>query len=273
MNGFGLGLRAQHIDYILSNNPPVDWFEILSENYFARGGKTLYLLDQIVELYPVVMHGVSLNIGSVDPINFEYLDKLKKLKKRVKAQWISDHFCWTGVNNLNSHDLLPLPHTDEVIKHVVNRLKIVQDYLGCEILLENPSTYMKFTESTYTEYECLSIISREADCYILLDINNIYVSASNLNFSPEEYLLNMPKNKIKQIHLAGHSKDEDIIIDTHDSSVQNSVWDLYAFAIEHFGFIPTMIERDDKIPEFTELLLELQMARDICQNVKERSHA
>jgi uncharacterized protein (UPF0276 family) len=267
--GFGLGLRPDHYEIILETQPPLDWFEILTENYLVPGGKPLYFLDLIRANYPLVMHGVSLSIGSSDPIDMNYLKEVKALADRVQPAWMSDHLCWTGVNGLNMHDLLPLPYTEATIAHVVSHITQVQEYLGRQILIENVSSYLTYTQSEMTEWEFLAEIAKRADCYILLDVNNIYVSSFNHDFDPHEYLRGMPKNRIQQIHLAGHSNHGDYIIDTHDAPVIPAVWDLYADTIKHFGLVSTMIERDDNIPELPELLEEVDHARRIVNDILE----
>lgn len=268
--GFGLGLRTQHYEDILSANPAVDWFEIITENYLVPGGKPHYYLDQIRERYPVVMHGVSLSIGSVDPLNMDYLKQLKTLTQRINPAWISDHLCWTGVNGLNTHDLLPLPYTQETIHHVASRLRQVQDYLGQPILIENASSYLTYKQSEMTEWAFLIEIVKQSDCYILLDVNNVYVSSVNHGFNPVDYLRSLPAERVIQIHLAGHSNQNGYIIDTHDMPVSQEVWDLYAEAIQYLGPVSTMIERDDNIPPLAELLSEMEHARQITNHM---SHA
>lgn len=267
MLGFGLGLRAPHYKTILDTLPPVDWFEIISENFLIPGGKPFYFLDQIRMHYPIVMHGVSLSIGSCDPLNWQYLKQLKQLIERVQPVWVSDHLCWTGIQHFNMHDLLPLVYTEEMIKHVVERVKQVQDFLGRELVLENVSSYVTFTESTLTEWAFLSAIAEEANCKILLDINNVYVSAFNHGFDPLTFLEGIPMHKIKQFHLAGHTHQDDYIIDTHDASITHSVWTLYTAALKRFGHIPTSIERDDNIPPLEELLMELEKAKTISNTI------
>jgi uncharacterized protein (UPF0276 family) len=267
--GFGVGLRPEHYTSILDDRPPVDWFEVLSENYMVPGGRPLHFLDRVREHYPVVMHGVSLSIGSTDPLDQEYLAGLKDLAQRIDPVWISDHLCWTGVDGINLHDLMPLPYTEEALRHVVERISRVQDYLGCRILIENVSTYVTYRESQLTEWEFLSNVAREADCLLLLDINNIYVSACNHGFDPREYLSAVPGDRVYQHHLAGHCKQGDIIIDTHDSPVISPVWDLYREAVKRFGSVSVMIERDDDMPPFADLLEELQQARAIHDSVLE----
>lgn len=263
--GFGLGLRTEHYNAILASKPDVDWFEALSENYMIPGGKPLDFLTKIRENYPVVMHGVSLSIGSTAPIDKNYLRELRKLANRVEPAWISDHLCWTGVHGQNMHDLLPLPYTEEAAKHVAERVKIVQDFLGRQILLENVSSYASYIDSSMTEWEFISQISNEADCLLLLDVNNIYVSSYNHNFDAKAFIDGVPAQRVQQIHLAGHQNNGDYIIDTHDAPVIDPVWDLYAQALSRFGPVSTMIERDDHIPELEILVQELQIARDIAK--------
>jgi uncharacterized protein len=265
--GFGLGLRGQHYAAILENRPAVDWFEAITEDYLVPGGKPLYYLRHIRESYPLVMHGVSLSIGSCDPLNFEYLAKVKALAASIQPAWISDHLCWTGINGLNMHDLLPLPYTEEALKHVVDRVKQVQDFLGRQILLENVSSYIEYQASMLPEWDFLATVAEQADCFILLDINNIYVSAVNHQFDPLEYLNAISPHRVRQFHLAGHDNCQDYIIDTHDAPIIDAVWSLYAAALRRFGKVSTLIERDDNIPELPELLLELQQAKKIAETV------
>ena len=265
--GYGLGLRKEHYETILAERPPIDWFEIISENYMVAGGKPLYYLDRIREHYPLVMHGVSLSIGGTDPLDRDYLMRLKALANRVEPAWISDHLCWTGINGTNLHDLMPLPYTPETIRHVAERVSHVQDYLGRQILLENVSSYVTYTASELTEWEFLCEIAEIADCLILLDVNNIYVSAFNHNFDPHAYLAGIPVERVRQFHLAGHTCQQDLIIDTHDQPIVDPVWDLYAAAVRRFGHVSTMIERDDNIPPLSELLDELEQARRIAEDI------
>ncbi|MCU7941388.1 MAG: DUF692 domain-containing protein [Candidatus Thiodiazotropha sp. (ex Cardiolucina cf. quadrata)] len=261
--GYGLGLRRQHYDDVLESRPDVDWFEIISENYMVDGGKPLHYLSRIRELYPMVMHGVSMSIGSIEPLDYTYLKKLKELIERVEPEWVSDHLCWTGVNKLNLHDLLPLPYTEEALDHVVERITRVQDYLGRQMLLENVSSYISYSESQLSEWEFLREVVERADCLVLLDINNIYVSAYNHNFDPSDFVRAMPSERIYQIHLAGHTQEENLIIDTHDHPIADPVYELYAEAIQRFGRVSTMIERDDNIPPLADLLRELDRVRRI----------
>lgn len=264
--GFGLGLRPTHYQEILSGDAvlDVDWFEIISENYMIPGGRPLHHLDRVRERYPIAMHGVSLSIGSTDPLNPEYLKNLKSLAARVEPAWISDHLCWTGAHGTNLHDLLPLPYTDEAVRHVVERVQRVQDVLGRRILLENVSSYIRYKQSEMAEWEFLAEIVERADCRILLDINNIYVSSFNHDFDPLDYLRGIPVERVQQFHLAGHSNMGTHIIDTHDEPVVDPVWDLYAQAVRRFGEVSAMIERDDNIPPLTELLAELAHARRVA---------
>jgi uncharacterized protein (UPF0276 family) len=267
--GYGLGLRPDHYETILESVPNLDWFEIITENYLIPGGKPLYYLDRIREHYPMVMHGVSLSIGSTDPLDFEYLKDVKKLAERIEPVWISDHLCWTGVNGLNMHDLLPLPYTLPTIEYVVSQINQVQDFLGRRILIENVSSYLTYKQSEMTEWEFLSEIANRADCHLLFDVNNVYVSSVNHGFNPIDYLNGIPQHRVMQIHLAGHSNHDNYIIDTHDAPVIKPVWDLYAETIKCFGSVSTMIERDDNIPELSELLLEVEQARSISKSVLE----
>ncbi len=262
--GFGLGLRTDHYEAILETRPEVDWFEIISENYMVPGGKPLHFLDRIRGRYPLVMHGVSLSIGSTDPLNRDYLRQLKQLADRVNPAWMSDHLCWTGVHGKNMHDLLPLPYTEEAIRHVAARVREVQDFLGRRILLENVSSYVTYRQSAMTEWEFLNAVVEQADCLILLDVNNIYVSSFNHGFDPLDYLNAVPVERVQQFHLAGHRNMETHIIDTHDEPVVDPVWELYRAAVQRFGRVSTMIERDDNIPPLEEILAELDHARRIA---------
>jgi uncharacterized protein (UPF0276 family) len=248
--GFGIGLRSVHFDHILKNNPPIDWFEVLSENYLDTGGRPLHVLDQVAERYPVVLHGVSLSVGSTDPVNFDYLGKLKGLAKRIKAHWISDHLCWTGVTGLNTHDLLPMPYTDQALRHTIERVKIIQDFLERPIALENASTYLEFAASTWAESEFLATIAEEADCGILLDVNNVYVSSFNHGFDPNLYIDRIPPDRVVQMHLAGHTNKGTHILDTHSDYVIETVWKLYRYAHRRLGGVATLLEWDANIPEF-----------------------
>jgi len=262
--GFGLGLRTEHYQHVLEHKPDIDWFEILSENYMVPGGKPLANLDRIRADYPMVMHGVSLSIGSTDPLNKDYLKDLKELAKRVEPHWLSDHLCWTSVDHTNSHDLLPLPYNESTINHISERIQQVQEYLGRQILIENLSSYVTYNESEMHEWEFLNEIARRSDCLILLDINNIFVSAHNHKFDPNNYLQGIDIDRVMQFHLAGHSYSGEMIIDTHDHAVCDPVWQLYTDALKRFGAVSTMIERDDDIPAFADLRNELMIAEKIA---------
>ncbi|HEY5102461.1 MAG TPA: DUF692 domain-containing protein, partial [Steroidobacteraceae bacterium] len=246
--GFGLGLRVEHYETILDERPAVDWFEALTENYLVPGGKPLHNLARIREHYPMVLHGVSMSIGTAQPLDRDYLEQVKALAQRIEPAWISDHLCWTGVAGKNLHDLMPLPYTDEALKHVVQRVRTVQDILGRRLLLENVSSYVTFRDSRMSEWEFLRAVAQEADCLILLDINNIYVSSINHEFDAREYLGAIPVERVQQIHLAGHQNHGDYLIDSHDHPVPDPVWALYADAVRRFGHVATMIERDANIP-------------------------
>ncbi len=269
--GFGLGLRAEHYQDVLDRKPDnVDWFEIISENYMVDGGKPLYFLDAIRRDYPMVMHGVSLSLGSTDPLDFDYLGKLKALIERVEPHWFSDHLCWTGVDQRNMHDLLPLPYTEEAIEHVAERIMRVQDFIGRQMLIENRSSYITYRDDAMPEWEFLSAIARRADCYLLLDVNNIYVSSFNHGFDPAEYLDGIDPARVWQHHLAGHSHEGNLIIDTHDHDVIDPVWSLYEETARRLGPVSTMIERDGNIPPLDSLLAELDHARAIATPFYER---
>lgn len=262
--GFGLGLRPPHYHAILDTRPAVDWFEILSENYLVPGGKPLHFLDRIRADYPMAMHGVSLSIGSTDDLDFDYLRDLKALAERVEPAWISDHLCWTGVHGGNTHDLLPLPYTEETARHVAARVSVVQEFLGRRILLENVSSYASYADSSLSEWEFITLVSELADCLLLLDVNNIYVSAYNHGFDARAFIDGVPAHRVQQIHLAGHHNHGDYIIDTHDAPIIDPVWELYDYALARLGPVSSMIERDDHIPELAELVDELAIARRLA---------
>ena len=264
--GYGLGLRKEHYDTVLVEHPAVDWFEIISENYMVEGGKPLDYLTRIREHYPMVMHGVSMSVGSTEPLDFGYLKQLKALIQRMEPEWFSDHLCWTGVNGVNLHDLMPLPYTEEAVEHVADRVSQVQDYLGRQMLLENVSSYVSYSDSQMSEWEFLREVAERADCLILLDINNIYVSAFNHSFDPYTYLYAIPGERVYQFHLAGHTHEDNLIIDTHDHPIADPVFELYAAAVQRFGRVSTMIERDDHIPPLAELLEELDQVRRIAED-------
>jgi uncharacterized protein (UPF0276 family) len=259
--GYGLGLRAKHYDYILERRPKIDWFEIITENYIDNHKGYWQFLADLRRDYKIVMHGVSLSIGSLDPLNFEYLAKVKKLADFLDVPWISDHLCYTGINGINTHDLLPVPYTKQMLSHISERAKIIQDYLARPFILENPSTYIEFQQRDFTEYEFLSELASRADIGFLLDVNNIYVSCYNHKYNAKDYIDSIDANRIYQIHLAGHTNKGDFVIDTHNDHVIDEVWDLYKYTIASKGKISTMIEWDENIPDFPVLEAEINKAR------------
>jgi uncharacterized protein (UPF0276 family) len=263
--GFGVGLRTVHFSHILKQQPDVDWFEVISENYLDSGGRARYVLGQVAERYPVVMHGVSMSIGSSDPLDFDYLGKLKKLATDVRARWVSDHLCWTGVAGINTHDLLPIPLNENTLKHVVGRIRTVQDVLERPLVLENPSTYVGFADDTMPEWEFLAQMAEQADCGLLLDVNNVYVSSVNNDFDPVEYIRAVPRERVVQFHLAGHTDCQTHLIDTHDGRVTEAVWELYRLARQLTGDVSTLLEWDARIPEFAVVHAEVLKARDCFQ--------
>ncbi|MEM9502042.1 MAG: DUF692 domain-containing protein [Pseudomonadota bacterium] len=266
--GFGLGLRRTHYEDFLESEVPVDFVEVISENYMIEGGRQLRILDQVREKHPVIIHGVSMSIGSAGGLDAEYLAKLKQLEQRIHPLWVSDHLCWTRTSAHNSHDLLPMPLTEEALQAVCANIDHAQNALGRAMLFENPSSYLTFPDDELTEWEFLTEMTRRTGCYLLLDVNNIYVSAANHDFSAEDYLIGLPLDRVRQIHLAGHdpaTPERDIIIDTHDREVADGVWELYAKAMAMLPQpVATMIERDDSIPPLAELLAELDRARGIA---------
>src|SRR6266568_2941188 len=251
--GIGIGLRAPHYDHILSRKPVVDWFEIISENFMIGGGRPMHILDQILEQYKVVQHGVSMYFGSVQPLNREHLRRLKELVRRTKTPWLSDHLCWGSVDGRYTHDLLPMPYTFEAAKITSQKIREVRDFLEVPVVVENVSSYAEFHVSEMTEWEFLNEVVERADCGILLDVNNIYVSSRNHNFDPFTYVNSVPAERVAQIHIAGHSKYQKYILDTHDHPVIDTVWNLYARAIERVGHTATLLEWDDSIPPFKEV--------------------
>ena len=259
--GLGVGLRTVHFPHILHHKPAVDWFEIISENFMDSGGRPRYILEQIAERYPIVMHGVSLSVGSTDPLNFDYLIRLKRLAGEVKARWVSDHLCWTGVAGRNTHDLLPIPLNEATLVHVAQRVKTVQEVLERPLVLENPSTYVGFADSTMTEWEFLGRLAEETGCGLLLDVNNVYVSSVNHDFDPTEYIRNVPHERVVQFHLAGHTHCGTHIVDTHDGAVIDPVWELYRLAHQLTGGAATLLEWDAKIPSFPEVHAEVLKAQ------------
>jgi uncharacterized protein (UPF0276 family) len=265
--GIGLGLRVPHYQHILSRKPTCDWFEIISENFMVDGGRPLHVLDQILEQYRVVQHGVAMYLGSTDPLDREHLRKLKRLVKRTNTPWLSDHLCWGSIDGSYSHDLLPLPYTFEAAHHVAQRIREVRDYLEVPILVENVSSYAEFHDSEMSEWEFLSEVVEKADAGILLDVNNIYVSSQNHGFNAYEYLDHIPHQRVGQIHIAGHSKFEKYILDTHDHPVLDPVWKMYAYAIRATGPTATLLEWDDRIPTFDEVHHEALKAGRFCQEL------
>jgi uncharacterized protein len=267
--GLGVGLRTVHYAHILQEQPTVDWFEVISENYLDSQGRPRYVLDQIAERYPVVMHGVSLSIGSTDSLNQEYLHKLRSLADAVAACWVSDHLCWTGVAGRNTHDLLPVPLTEQTLRHVVERIRIVQDVLERPLVLENPSSYVTFACSEMPEWEFLSRMAEETGCGLLLDVNNVYVSSRNHDFDAVDYVENLPHERIVQCHLAGHTDLGTHCIDTHDGHVVDPVWELYRLAHQLTGGVSTLLEWDARIPAFAGVHAEVLKARRFISEERE----
>jgi uncharacterized protein (UPF0276 family) len=260
--GIGLGLRTVHYSTIVEEHPAVDWFEIISDNYIHTEGRPLDFLDAIAAEYPIVMHGVSLSIGSTDPLDERYLHELRALRDRVGARWVSDHLCWTGVAGRNAHDLLPLPYTEEALRHVTDRVKRVQDFLGAPLVLENPSTYVEFAEAPMREWEFLGRLAEDADCALLLDVNNVYVSAKNHGFDPLTYLEAVPFDRVVQFHVAGHTDHGTHIIDSHIGPVLDPVWRLLATAHERARGASVLLEWDAEIPSFEVTHAEALRARE-----------
>jgi len=258
--GIGVGLRTVHFGHILSQHPAVDWFEVLSENFLNTGGRPLHVLDQVVERYPVALHGVSLSIGSTDPLDLEYLKELKSLADRTRARWVSDHLCWTGVLGRNTHDLLPMPYTEEALRHTIARVREVSERLERPLVLENPSSYVEFAASTLTEWEFLAHLAAEADCGLLLDVNNVYVSAFNHGFDSREYIAGIPADRVVQYHVAGHTNKGTHILDTHSDHALPEVWELYRLAWARTGPTATLYEWDENIPEFEVVHAEARKA-------------
>ena len=263
--GFGLGLRPQHYREILDGAPRVDWFEAISENYMVPGGQPLRMLDAVAARYPIVLHGVSLSIASTAPLDMDYLAGLKALARRVDPRWLSDHLCWTGVHGVNLHDLLPVPYTEEALAHVVERISRVQDYLGRRIAIENVSSYLEYASSEMSEWEFVAEMAKRADCWLLLDVNNVFVSGVNHDFDTLSFLDSIPTDRVVQFHLAGHSEGDTCLIDTHDHAICEEVFSLYGKAVERFGAVSTMIERDDNIQPLAELVAELDVARAVAK--------
>ena len=262
--GFGLGLRHEHYEEIVAAPGQVSWFEALSENYMVAGGMPLHWLDSFRRDYPIALHGVSMSIGSIDPLDQTYLGELKQLIDRVEPLWVSDHLCFTGLRGINLHDLLPLPYTEEALDHVAERVLRVQDRLGRRLVLENVSSYVTYAASELTEWEFIAALAQRADCEVLLDVNNVFVSAFNHEFDAMAFLRGIPRERVRQFHLAGHLNNGSHIVDTHDHPIVAGVWELYAEAVRLFPGVPTMIERDANIPPYAELLAELDVARSVA---------
>jgi uncharacterized protein (UPF0276 family) len=258
--GLGVGLRNQHFSYLMNHDPEVEWFEIISENFIDNYGYARNVLKHIASIRPVVMHGVSLSIGSTDPLDWDYLKKLKEIAEFVQPAWVSDHLCWTGVAGVNTHDLLPLPLNEESLHHVAERVRQVQDFLERPLVLENPSSYLEFKESTIAEWSFLSELANETRCGLLLDVNNVYVSGYNHGFDAEHYIRSIRHDAVVQIHLAGPTDCGRYLVDTHDQPVPARVWELYKLAQELTGGVSTLLEWDANIPEFPELVAELRKA-------------
>jgi uncharacterized protein len=265
--GHGLGLRTEHYTDVLSNQPNVDWFEAISENFMVEGGNPRRVIMEVREHYPVVLHGVSMSLGSTDPLNKEHLHKLACLAHDLEPAWISDHLCWSSFNGHSVYDLWPLPYTEEALNHLTERIVYVQEFLGRQILVENVSSYVAFSDSSMTEWEFLSTLAQQADCGLLLDINNIYVSSQNHGFDPYAFVNGITQERVGQFHLAGHSIKETHLLDTHDHPVCDAVWKLYQAAVARFGNVSTLLERDDHIPPLNELLQELEKARGLAHEI------
>jgi uncharacterized protein len=271
--GFGLGLRPVYYADILDKKPRVDWLEVISENFMVPGGRPLSMLERVRNCYPIVMHGVTMSIASTAPLDFSYLRELKALADRFEPEWISDHLCWTGVHGINLHDLLPIPYTSEALDHVVGRIKTVQDFLGRRIALENVTTYVTFTHSEMDEWTFVREVAERADCWLLLDVSNVFVSSFNHGYEAVTYLDTIPEDRVIQLHLAGKTDASTHKIDTHDHPVCEDVWSLYYETCRRFGSLSTMIERDANFPPFDELLAELDHARDVAASVARANSA
>jgi uncharacterized protein (UPF0276 family) len=259
--GIGVGLRTVHFDHILSRRPAVDWFEVLSENFMDTKGRPLFVLDRISERYPIALHGVSMSIGGTDPLDREYLRKLKALAGRTRAHWVSDHLCWTGVAGRNVHDLLPMPYTEEALRHTAARVRQVSEILERPLVIENPSSYVEFADSTMTEWEFLGRLCDEADCGLLLDVNNVYVSSFNHGFDPRVYIDAVPADRVVQYHVAGHTNKGTHILDTHSDHAVAEVWELFRRSCARTGNVATLYEWDEDIPDFETLHAEALKAR------------
>ncbi len=277
LSGCGVGLRKEHFDLVLTERPAVPFFEVISENFMVEGGRPRHVLERVRRDYPVALHGVSLSIGSAEPVNRSYVARLKKLVDAIQPTIVSDHLCWTGLGGHNSHDLLPMPFTEEAVRHTAGKIRQVQETLGRRILVENVSSYVEHASSSMPEADFLAAVAGEADCGILLDVNNLYVNARNHGMDPVRYLGRLPAGRVRQMHLAGHEDHGDLVIDTHDHPVAGAVWELYGRAVERFGPVPTLIEWDAKIPAFEVVLAESRRAESVLWSARGRvdraSHA
>ena len=272
LSGCGVGLRKEHFDVVLAEKPAVPFFEVISENFMVPGGRPRRVLEAVRRDYPVALHGVSMSLGSADPLDEAYLKRLSALVRQVEPAIVSDHLCWTSAGGHNSHDLLPLPFTPEAASHAARRIRRVQDTLGRRILIENVSSYLAFADSTLEEAAFLSAVAEQADCHILLDVNNVYVNARNHGFDAAAYIEAVPADRVRQIHLAGHEDHGDVVIDTHDHPVRDEVWDLYRRAVRRFGDLPALIEWDAKIPPFEVVLAEARRAETAARE-RQATHA
>lgn len=263
LGGCGTGFHREHHDWVLSQRPDVPWFELITENFMVPGGKPRHVLERLRRDWPVALHGVSMSLGSDEPLDTEYLRNLKTLVEWVRPEIVSDHLCWTGLGGHNSHDLLPMPFTDEAVRNAAAKLRQAQDVLGRRVLVENISTYLRFNGQTMTEWEFVSAVVSEAGCGLLLDVNNVYVNARNHGFDPKTYIDALPRDHVGQFHVAGHEDHGHVVLDTHDRPVTEDVWALFRYAVERFGPLPTIIERDEDIPEFQVLEGEIRHAQSI----------
>jgi uncharacterized protein (UPF0276 family) len=265
--GCGVGLRVPHYEHIFSAYPDVDFFEIISENFMVAGGPPLRNLGRALDRYPVVQHGVSMSIGATAPLDFDYLDRLKALTEKTGSPWVTDHLCWTRAHGVDLHDLLPLPYTEEAVRHIAERIRTVQDHLELRLGIENTSSYLTYNASVMTEWEFITAIAEEADCALLLDVNNVYVSSYNHGFDPKTFIDGIPADRVIQFHLAGHTNKGAYILDTHSDFVIDEVWDLYRHALERTGPVTTLVEWDDEIPEFETVHGEALKAKAIREEV------
>jgi len=260
ISGVGLGLRSQHYQDILRTRPSIPWFEVLSENYMSTGGPALHHLEQVRQHYPITLHGVGMSLGSTDELDFDYLDKLKNLIQRFEPAWVSDHLAWISTGQHYLHDLLPVPYTSAALEHIAQKIMRAQEYLGRRLLIENPSSYLCFREDEMSEWEFIAALAERADCHLLLDVNNLYVSATNQGADASEWLRLIPSGRVREIHLAGYEDKVDYLFDTHGHPVHPPVWELYAETIRAIGPRPTLIEWDTDIPSFERLMQEARTA-------------